>query len=160
MTLDIEYREGDATDPPMRPVVIAHIVNDAGVMGAGFALAIADRYPHVKNQYRAWRLGRTPLGKRFELGMTQVVKVGSDLFVANMLAQRGLYQRDTNPNPLQLFALDACLGDLGTRVKPGTTVVMPRIGTGLAHGRWSHIEPMVMRNLIARDIPVIVYDLS
>jgi hypothetical protein len=35
---------------------------------------------------------------------------------------------------------------------------MPRIGCGLAGGRWEQIEPLIHRNLTARGIAVTVYD--
>jgi hypothetical protein len=35
---------------------------------------------------------------------------------------------------------------------------MPRIGCGLAGGKWSKIEPLIDRTLIAHQIPTTVYD--
>jgi hypothetical protein len=35
---------------------------------------------------------------------------------------------------------------------------MPRIGCGLAGGRWERIEPLIQHNLAERGIPVTVYD--
>ncbi|MZD09519.1 Appr-1-p processing protein, partial [Streptomyces sp. SID5785] len=40
----------------------------------------------------------------------------------------------------------------------GATVHMPRIGCGLAGGRWSRVEPMVTERLVRRGTPVTVYD--
>jgi hypothetical protein len=37
---------------------------------------------------------------------------------------------------------------------------MPRIGCGLAGGTWDRIEPLVARTLLARDVPVTVYDFA
>jgi hypothetical protein len=36
---------------------------------------------------------------------------------------------------------------------------MPRIGCGLAGGRWDQIEHLIAEELSAGDIPVTVYDL-
>ncbi|RAJ47078.1 hypothetical protein K353_00279 [Kitasatospora sp. SolWspMP-SS2h] len=41
----------------------------------------------------------------------------------------------------------------------GASVHMPRIGCGLAGGRWERIEPLVTDRLTARGVPVTVYDL-
>ncbi|GAA4206372.1 hypothetical protein GCM10022220_20020 [Actinocatenispora rupis] len=35
---------------------------------------------------------------------------------------------------------------------------LPRIGCGLAGGRWDRIEPLVAAELTDRGIPVTVYD--
>jgi hypothetical protein len=35
---------------------------------------------------------------------------------------------------------------------------MPRIGCGLAGGKWEMIEPIILRTLIANGIAVSVYD--
>lgn len=35
---------------------------------------------------------------------------------------------------------------------------MPRIGCGLAGGKWSRIEPLIANTLCARDVEVTVYD--
>jgi len=38
------------------------------------------------------------------------------------------------------------------------SVHMPRIGCGLAGGRWEEIEPIIGRTLIKNGVPVTVYD--
>jgi hypothetical protein len=38
------------------------------------------------------------------------------------------------------------------------TVHMPRIGCGLAGGRWERIEPLIIASLCDRDIVATVYD--
>jgi hypothetical protein len=35
---------------------------------------------------------------------------------------------------------------------------MPRIGCGLAGGRWDQVEPIIIQTLCGRDIPTTVYD--
>lgn len=40
----------------------------------------------------------------------------------------------------------------------GASVHMPRIGCGLAGGKWSRIEPLIERRLAGRGVPVTVYD--
>ena len=35
---------------------------------------------------------------------------------------------------------------------------MPRIGCGLAGGKWSRVEPLIIERLVKRDIAVTVYD--
>jgi O-acetyl-ADP-ribose deacetylase (regulator of RNase III) len=38
------------------------------------------------------------------------------------------------------------------------SVHMPRIGCGLAGGKWEHIEPILQKNLSKENIEVVVYD--
>ena len=40
----------------------------------------------------------------------------------------------------------------------GASVHMPRIGTGLAGGKWELIEPLILEKLIAAGVKVYVYD--
>jgi O-acetyl-ADP-ribose deacetylase (regulator of RNase III) len=42
----------------------------------------------------------------------------------------------------------------------GATVHMPRIGCGLAGGRWEMIEPLVAEELERHGVEVTVYDLA
>jgi len=37
---------------------------------------------------------------------------------------------------------------------------MPRIGCGLAGGKWEQIEPLIERHLAAAGAEVVVYDLA
>ncbi|MCC6743804.1 MAG: hypothetical protein IT175_08065 [Acidobacteria bacterium] len=41
----------------------------------------------------------------------------------------------------------------------GVSILMPRIGCGLAGGNWSEIGPIVERTLCEHQVPVWVYDL-
>jgi O-acetyl-ADP-ribose deacetylase (regulator of RNase III) len=52
-----------------------------------------------------------------------------------------------------------CLTALaGHATRLTASVHMPRIGCGLAGGRWERIEPLIITALCAQDIPVAVYD--
>lgn len=55
--------------------------------------------------------------------------------------------------------MEQCLAALADRaVELGASVHMPRIGCGLAGGKWARIEPLITRTLCARDVEVTVYD--
>lgn len=56
-------------------------------------------------------------------------------------------------------AIDAALGLLaGKAAGLGASVHMPRIGCGLAGGKWSRVEPLVMERLVKPGIAATVYD--
>jgi O-acetyl-ADP-ribose deacetylase (regulator of RNase III) len=55
--------------------------------------------------------------------------------------------------------VEQCLRTLAEHAAElSASVHMPRIGCGLAGGRWEEIEPIISRTLGARDIPTTVYD--
>lgn len=80
---------GDATSPQAKgPKIIAHVCNDLGGWGKGFVLAVSKRWPEPEAAFRAWHRGRS--GNDFGLGAVQVVRVKPDVWVANMVGQRGI----------------------------------------------------------------------
>ena len=84
--------------------------------------------------------------------------VRQGLWVANMVGQRGTRHGSNGP-PVRYDALARCLDRLaGHAAGNGASVHMPRIGCGLAGGRWDRVEPLVVAALCARDVPVTVYD--
>lgn len=61
--------------------------------------------------------------------------------------------------PVRYEAIDASLGLLADKaVELGASVHMPRIGCGLAGGRWSRVEPLVAERVVRRGLAVTVYD--
>ncbi|GAA2730265.1 hypothetical protein [Streptomyces nogalater] len=58
-----------------------------------------------------------------------------------------------------IAAIDTALARLADDVlRLGASVPMPRIGCGLAGGKWSRTEPLVAGRPAARGIAVTVYD--
>jgi O-acetyl-ADP-ribose deacetylase (regulator of RNase III) len=154
---EIIYVRGDATAPRGKGVkLIVHVCNDLGGWGKGFVLALSRRWPGPEAAYRRWHRERA--GNDFALGATQFVQVGPYLWVANMVGQRGMRTGSKGP-PVRYEAIDAALGAVaGKAGELGASVHMPRIGCGLAGGRWNRIEPLIERRLISAGIPVTVYD--
>jgi len=155
----LQYVTGDATDPVADgPVIIAHICNDIGAWGSGFVLAVSARWPAAEEAYRLWHEN----GPHFELGYTQLVAVSGRIVVANMIAQHGTvtFPAGDGLPPIRYKALSGALASVGTAArKAGASVHMPRIGCGLAGGRWDLIEPVIEQKLCRRGVPVVVYDL-
>jgi O-acetyl-ADP-ribose deacetylase (regulator of RNase III) len=156
----IQYVQGDATAPiGDGPKIIVHVCNDVGGWGRGFVLAISNRWRGPEERYRAWHTGATDDGP-FELGAVQMVEVAEDLWVANLIGQRGLRPAKGRP-PLRYDAIAAGLGRVRSEAQGlGASVHMPRIGCGLAGGRWEEMEPIVAAELAAFGVPVTVYDFA
>lgn len=156
----IHYVTGDATVPQAEgPVIIAHVCNDIGAWGSGFVMAVSGRWPEPEQEYHRWH----ETGASFALGRTQLVDVGNGITVANMIAQHGttgLPAADGRP-PIRYLALGDCLKTVGEEaIRQGASVHMPRIGCGLAGGKWEQVEPLIEWALASRGVRVLVYDLA
>lgn len=155
----IRYLQGDATCPQAEgPKIVAHICNDRGGWGKGFVLAVSRRWPEPEAAYRNWYRNRPE--DDFGLGAIQLVQVEPDAWVANMVGQHGTKTTRSLGAPIRYGAVQQCLDRLAAQAaKLGASVHMPRIGCGLAGGRWEEIEPLIAALLIERGIPVTVYDM-
>ncbi|MFF0512975.1 macro domain-containing protein [Streptomyces sp. Tu 4128] len=154
---EIRYVRGDATVPSVKGVVvIAHVCNDIGGWGKGFVLALSRRWPEPEAAYRAWHRDRA--SNDFGLGAAQFVQVERYVWVANLIGQRGT-RTGSKGVPVRYDAIDTALGRLADKAAElDASVHMPRIGCGLAGGKWSRVEPLVTGRLARRGIPVTVYD--
>ncbi|WP_406864044.1 macro domain-containing protein [Streptomyces sp. HUAS MG47] len=154
----ITYVRGDASAPQGKGVkIIAHVCNDLGGWGKGFVLAVSRRWPEPEAAFRRWHRERS--GNDFGLGAAQFVQVGPYLWVANLVGQRGMRTGRSTGVPVRYEAIDTALGALADKAAElGASVHMPRIGCGLAGGKWSRVEPLIEQRLVARGIPVTVYD--
>lgn len=164
--MEIEYRVGDVLDhvsAESRPVVIAHVVNNKGVAGAGFALALKKRYPMAIQCYHNWHNYDNPAATiRFTMGNIQVVSqcVNPPIWVCNMLCQDG-YGREAGHCYLDYVALDECLRKLATWcIEHGAEIACPRIGCGLAGAKWENVAPLVWNALCKAGVLVFVYTLE
>lgn len=153
----ITYVRGDATVPSVKGVkIVAHVCNDIGGWGKGFVLALSRRWPEPEAAYRAWHRDRA--SNDFALGAVQLVQVERYVWVANMIGQRGT-RTGSKGVPVRYEAIGTALARLaGHAAGLGASVHMPRIGCGLAGGKWSLVEPLITESLVRRGIPVTVYD--
>ena len=134
--MEILYIKGDATAPIGSGVkVITHICNDIGGWGKGFVLALT-------------------------LGAVQFVNVENELYVANMIGQHGIYKDSKGLPPIRYDAVRQCLKEVALfAIDHKASVHMPRIGCGLAGGKWELMEQIIKEELITKEIAVTVYDL-
>lgn len=179
--MNIEYRIGDARhfEEHHQFHILAHLCNDEGRWGSGFTGAISKKWRRPEQEYRAWKhqgstlfLGNpTP----FELGRVQIVSVEwfpgavPCVEVANMIGQHGI----NRPGQRKICRVDydalaSCLDNLCAYISNrggGTTVRMPRIGSGLACAPedrvkvWSTIEALIINHLTNRGVPTVIYQL-
>jgi O-acetyl-ADP-ribose deacetylase (regulator of RNase III) len=155
--MEITYIKGDATAPQTKGVkIIAHICNNIGGWGKGFVLAVSRRWSSPEKEYRKWHRERAK--NDFDLGAIQLIQVEKYIFVANMLGQQGI-KRGSKGVPIRYEAVNECLQKLSEQaLELNASVHMPRIGCGLAGGKWDEIEPLIQTNLIDNNIETIIYD--
>jgi O-acetyl-ADP-ribose deacetylase (regulator of RNase III) len=169
----ITYVKGDATKPQGDGTqIIAHIVNTGndfgrghqGVWGGGFTASLDKQFPLAGRAYK----GLVPHFRDYPaalLGTVQLIcVVPSDpnpddtdgpVYVANMFGQ--VYGTVNGQPPIRYGSLGAALARLGVFASEmGASIHMPRIGTGLAGGEWSKVEPLIDRYLGTNE--VFVYD--
>ncbi|MFG2456452.1 macro domain-containing protein [Streptomyces sp. NPDC048523] len=154
---EITYVRGDATAPSVKGTkLIAHVCNDIGGWGKGFVVAVSRRWPEPESAYRAWHRRRA--SNDFGLGAVQFVQVEPYVWVANMVGQRGI-RSGSKGIPVRYEAIDAALGRLADKaLELDASVHMPRIGCGLAGGKWSRVAPLIDERLVKRGVAVTVYD--
>lgn len=157
--MSIQYVVGDATSPVgVGEKVIVHVCNDAGKWGKGFVLAVSTKWPEAEAAYRDWHKqgNEQPL----ELGQVQFVQVNDGLWVANLIGQHGV-RRSGGPPPVRYDAIRKGLAQVAAfAASRNTSIHMPRIGCGLAGGKWEEIELLIKRHLVAAGVKVTVYDLA
>lgn len=145
-------------------VIIPHVCNNVNAFGAGFAKAVATRYPIVKENYHL--LGPTFL--RNNLGYSQYVEVLSDkeyghkLIFVNMIAQNGIIS-EKNSRPLNYLALTRSMASISKYCESYNSdhtveIHCPKFGSGLSGGNWLFISDLI--DDIWTKIPVFVYSLS
>lgn len=159
-SMPILYLTGDATRPEGAGLkIIVHVCNDVGGWGKGFVTAISKRWAEPEKQYRAWYRGGPPQG--FALGEVQFVQVSPDIAVANLIGQRGIVTRQRNQSspPVSYEAIRSGLAHVARYAGAHeASVHMPRIGCGLAGGKWEEVEPLIEDELTSKGIDVTVYD--
>lgn len=145
----VKIIKGDATSPKRDSKgIIAHVCNNKGGWGAGFVLALSDRWIKPEISYR--RL------QEYVLGKVYLIEVEPDLYVANMIAQDGYYRQGYVP--LQYDALTTCLKKLNAYAsKVDAKIHMPKIGSGLGGGDWNRILKIIEDTAL---VDVTIYELD
>ncbi|MBA3680353.1 MAG: macro domain-containing protein [Bacteroidetes bacterium] len=156
MNFEIKYLKGDATSPSdTGNKIIVHVCNDIGGWGKGFVMAISKKWKEPEKAYREWFSKKD----NFQLGEVQFVKVETDLWIANLIGQHKINEDENNDPPIRYDAIENGLNKVSDFAKSiNASIHMPRIGCGLAGGKWDKMEPIIKRTLLEKENPVTVYD--
>ena len=148
----ITYIKADLFTEP-HPL-IAHGCNAQGVMGAGVAKIIKNKFPQAFNRYKE-ECDEYKRYKRTEWILGNVILEGT---IANCITQE-FYGIDTD-RYVSYDAIDTCMLKLRTLIfyKLIPYIAMPKIGAGLGGGNWEVIEAIINHRM--KDVDVRVYHLN
>jgi hypothetical protein len=156
-TIKIQYLKGDATQPRANGKrILVQIVNDKAISwGRGFSVAVRHKWPHAQKDFTRWAFESRP---EFQLGNIHSIELEDSLRLISLVAQHG-YGPSLFPR-IMYAALEQCLEKVASQAKEsGSSVHMPRIGSGEARGNWNIVSELIDEILCSRGIPVTVYDL-
>lgn len=153
-----KFITGDATNPQtLGNKIIAHICNDIGGWGKGFVMAISKKWKEPEAACRAWHKS----GEGFALGEVQFVQVEKELWIANLVAQHKIRKDEQGRPPIRYEAVKTGMLQILKKAQTiNASVHMPRIGCGLAGGKWEHIQAILDETLIKAEIDTTVYDFA
>ena len=140
------------------PVVVCHQVNCMGVMGAGLARQIRDRFQKVFKAYKAqcsiWK--HDPGGN---LGYAQFCNTTEDMgyIIANLFGQLsyGTGKRQTDYN-----AVRDALRRVATAFPDGTICIPYKMGCGFGGGDWNIILNIIEETLVSKGVDVEIWKLE
>ena len=151
----IEYIKGNILN--VTEGIIVQQVNCMGVMGAGLAKQIRDKWPYIYDDYKA-RIYNTANAKEL-LGKTLFNNVENNLFVASIFGQYyyGCQAKFTN-YPALFKGLDF-VAEISAADQ--TAIYIPKgLGCGLAGGNWDFVEAYIqdLDLLFDKKIKIIIVE--
>lgn len=116
--------------------IIVHGCNSLGVMGAGVAKVIKDKYPEC---YKTYSDSIKLSG--FSLGDVSWYEHNSDLLIANAITQQHV---GTDKRQVDYEAIAKCFEKVyALAIKENREVFFPKIGAGLGGGDWKIISTII-----------------
>lgn len=140
--LTVKYDKGDVLNSKVN--MICHQTNYEGIMGAGIALQIKNKFPEVYDTYREY----CNLNGSLAFTKALLVKAKDGRYIANLFGQRYEPSQfgDTKPHAFRTAYKSALtqLYELLQKPHKMTVAVPYRIACGIAGGYWSQIEVILI----------------
>lgn len=145
----LEFKKGDILESECR--VICHQVNCKGVMGAGLAKQVREKYPVVYKAYKYFCDTEAPLQK---LGTAQYVQISEEprQFICNIFGQYGY---GTDRVYTDYKALREAFKSIAYHFPKHTVAIPFKMGCGLAGGDWNTVFRIIKEEL--KDCKVQIY---
>ena len=139
--------------------IIVHQVNCHGVMGAGIAKQIREKFPNTYLHYHRLCQNSDPMNLIGHNLYTPESLNGKRIIIANIFGQNGF---GANRQHTDYEALDSCFAllasaanDLKARGLPNTIGLPYNIGCGLGGGDWKIVSNILRKHL--SDLNVNIY---
>lgn len=146
----MQVRTGDLLANVQNGLILQQ-VNCQGMMGSGFAKAVLDRYPIVREKFCEFSgppYTQCQSGAEL-LGQIQLVEVSPSLIVVNLFTQQFFGRNGSKYTSYD--ALDTALASLRDLMDQtnhtSDDVHHPLIGCGLGGGEWSIIQQIIQHRL-------------
>lgn len=143
--------------------VIAHQVNCFGVMGAGLAKQIKQKYPHVYEEYhKLCEDNKHDIGL---LGLAHWVKIDDSHWIANLFGQHGYGRNDKYTiipalKVALLRTVQVC-EEWAVAEKRSVRLAVPhKIGCGLAGGNWDEVREILEEIAANTDVEIEVWRIN
>ena len=125
---------------------------------------MSNKWPGVEDRYFALIDEQREGEHKIPLGIAAFVEVQRNIWVAHMVAQRGLRAAD-NKRPLRYTALMRAMKIVAQKIetireihgKP-VTIHCPKFGSDLAGGNWEFIEALIEEIWLEKGIDVVAYE--
>ena len=168
---------GDVTNPQMTNdnelAIIPHCCNNGrkgdgiGVMGAGVAKALRNKWPLVFEVYKKMEDASRD-GLKNRLGENCNAVVEDNIVVVNMIGQDGV-RSETNTTPVNYWALQKCREAIRTNLIPPLGIHLNykhlepvihtcKFGSDLAGGNWDFILELIREQWLEYGIDVVIYE--
>jgi O-acetyl-ADP-ribose deacetylase (regulator of RNase III) len=145
----ITYKKGDLLQDNNK--IIAHGCNSFGVMGAGVALAIRNKYPWAFEQYKK-AIDTWPHNRKELLGLCNIA-TDKDITCYNLITQENV---GSVGRYVSYDAVDMTFKRMREHmyISEARSLSIPKIGAGLGGGDWSVIEAIINSNMTSIDVTV------
>jgi O-acetyl-ADP-ribose deacetylase (regulator of RNase III) len=166
--MELTFTTGDACNSAIPgKKILVHCCNDNGVMGAGIAGQIRKMWPHVNKAHVDWFDKMYNAGTPVRLGDIQLVKAQENLVICNLIGQKDMGMQMVCGRafpPVRYEAFVEGFWKLREKLTPhltkgvDITIICPRMGCGLAGGKWDKVEACIREVFDDTNIKVVVYD--
>ena len=149
-----KYVKGDITKTELKYII--HGVNCMNKMNAGVAKSIYEAFPEVKERYHGYasQYQGSSYNQKMLLGDVQSVKTKGKV-IYNCFTQLD-YGRD-GKRYVNYKAIIDCFKALSETLE-GEILAIPKIGAGLANGKWEFIEQLI-NDTVEDKLEIWVYEL-
>lgn len=144
----ITYHDGNIFDSDAK--IICHQVNTYGVMGAGIAAEVKERFPEVYTEYNAF-CGANDQDMLLRAVLFSITQKG---FIANCFSQQGM---NTHYD-----AFDICMRIVKEFAEEhdNAKIAIPyKMGCGIAGGDWNTVEQIIHDVFDGSDLEVEIWKL-